>query len=83
MHFFGLWGTLAMLIGLIMVMTLVIFKIIDTEYPVTNRPIFYIALTAMIVGTQLFTAGFIGELISRNAPNRNSYLIEKKSGIDS
>jgi len=47
----------------------------------TNRPGFYLALTAIIIGIQLFLAGFIGELISRNAPGRNSYLIEKKVGL--
>ena len=41
-------------------------------------PYFYLSLTAMIIGTQLFLAGFLGELISRNAPERNNYQIEKK-----
>jgi hypothetical protein len=44
---------------------------------VTDPPYFYIALTMMMLGTQLFLAGFLGELISRNAPNRNNYQIEK------
>ena len=47
----------------------------------TNRPGFYLALTSLILGMQLFLAGFIGELISRNAPGRNSYIIEKKTGL--
>lgn len=45
---------------------------------VTDSPYFYLSLTAMIIGTQLFLAGFLGELISRNAPERNNYQIEKK-----
>ena len=45
---------------------------------VTDSPYFYIALTTMILGTQLFVAGFLGELISRNAPERNNYQIEKE-----
>ena len=45
-------------------------------------PYFLYALTAMIIGMQLFLAGFIAELIARNAPDRNNYLIEKKIGIN-
>lgn len=45
---------------------------------VTESPYFYLALTTMILGTQLFLAGFIGELIARNAPERNNYQIEKE-----
>ena len=44
---------------------------------VTDSPYFYLSLTAMIIGTQLFLAGFLGELISRNAPERNNYQVEK------
>jgi hypothetical protein len=45
---------------------------------ITDQPLFYLALTAMIIGTQLFLAGFLGELIGRNSPLRNSYLIDKR-----
>jgi Glycosyltransferases involved in cell wall biogenesis len=82
MHFFGLWGTLFLMTGFIMVLVLIISKIIYPETGLTNRPGFYISLTAMIIGIQLFMAGFLGELISRNSPGRNSYLVEKKLGID-
>ncbi|MGE5107053.1 MAG: glycosyltransferase family 2 protein [Sphingobacteriales bacterium] len=82
MHFFGLWGTISFLIGLGFSIYLIVAKIIESEFSLTNRPTFYIALVAMIIGTQLFLAGFIGELISRNSPERNSYLIEKKTGIE-
>ncbi len=81
MHFFGLWGTICFLIGLGITLYLLISKMIDITFPLTNRPSFYIALTAIVLGVQLFLAGFIGELISRNAPGRNSYLIEKKTGL--
>jgi hypothetical protein len=60
---------------------LIVSKIIDPAYALTNRPGFYLALTALILGMQLFLAGFIGELISRNAPGRNSYHVEKKVGL--
>lgn len=81
MHFFGLWGTLFFIIGLTIAVYLIISKLIDPSYALTNRPGFYLSLTAIVLGMQLFLAGFIGELISRNAPGRNSYIIEKKSGL--
>ena len=81
MHFFGLYGTLFFLFGLLMIIYLVIAKLISVEFALTNRPSFYIAMTTMIIGMQLFLAGFIAELISRNAPERNVYLVEKKLGI--
>jgi glycosyltransferase involved in cell wall biosynthesis len=82
MHFFGLWGTLFFLVGLGITLYLVISKIIDpANFALTNRPGFYLALTSLIIGMQLFLAGFVSELISRNAPGRNSYLIEDKIGL--
>lgn len=82
MHFFGLLGTFFFLIGFIMVAYLIVGKIVDPNKGLTNRPPFYGSLAAMIIGTQLFLAGFLGELIARNAPGRNAYLIEKKIGIE-
>jgi len=81
MHFFGLWGTISFFIGLGISIYLVISKFINPEYAITNRPAFFIALTIMLIGSQLFLAGFIGELIARNAPERNNYLIEEKAGL--
>ena len=81
MHFFGLWGSLFFIAGLGIAIYLIISKIIDSNFALTNRPGFFLALTSLIIGMQLFLAGFIGELISRNSPNRNSYLVEKKSGL--
>ena len=81
MHFFGLWGTLCILLGLGISVYLVISKIIDPAFALTNRPGFYLALAALIIGVQMFLAGFIGELISRNAPGRNLYIVEEKAGI--
>ena len=83
MHIFGLWGSIMFFIGfiaLVIVLTAKLISIIDGDLRplVTNSPYFYISLTAMIVGTQLFLTGFVGELISRNSPNRNSYKIEKE-----
>lgn len=82
MHFFGLIGSIFFLIGFAMIAVLVFGKIADPTKGLTNRPPFYISLTTMIIGTQLFMAGFLGELIARNAPGRNAYLIEEKLGIE-
>ncbi|OSZ77707.1 glycosyltransferase [Chitinophagaceae bacterium IBVUCB2] len=81
MHFFGLWGSLFFMVGMGISIYLIISKIMDANFALTNRPGFYLALTSLILGMQLFLAGFIGELISRNSPNRNSYLVEKKTGL--
>ncbi|MBL7731561.1 MAG: glycosyltransferase family 2 protein [Chitinophagaceae bacterium] len=81
MHFFGLWGSLFFLLGLGISIYLIVMKILDSSFALTNRPGFYLALTTIIIGMQLFLAGFIGELISRNAPGRNHYLIETKAGL--
>lgn len=81
MHFFGLYGTLSFLIGLVMIVYFIIAKLTDAEFALTNRPTFYIGLTVMIIGMQLFLAGFIAELIVRNASERNVYLIEDKIGV--
>lgn len=81
MHFFGLWGTLFFLIGAGISLYLVISKIIDSQFALTNRPGFYMALASLIIGMQLFLAGFLGELISRNSANRNTYLVETKTGL--
>jgi len=81
MHFFGLWGTVFFMIGLLITFYLLLSKIFDSSFALTNRPWFYLALTAIIIGMQLFLAGFISELIARNAPGRNWYLIEEKIGL--
>ena len=81
MHFFGLWGTLFFLIGLGITLYLIISKFISPEFPLTNRPGFYLALASIVIGMQLFLAGFVSELVARNAPGRNSYLIEDKIGL--
>ncbi len=81
MHFFGLWGMIFFLIGFLTSLFLIVSKLIHFEYAITNRPTFYIALTTIIIGMQLFLAGFLSELISRNAAGRNAYLIEDRAGI--
>ena len=81
MHFFGLWGTLFFLVGIGISVSLIFTKLIDPGFALTNRPGFYLALATVVIGVQLFLAGFIGEMISRNAPGRNFYHIEKTAGL--
>ncbi len=83
MHFFGIWGSVMFFIGLLAVIVVGANKLWAIQegiaHPlVTSSPYFYIALTMMLLGTQLFLAGFLGELISRNASERNDYKIEEE-----
>lgn len=84
MHFFGSLGVLSFFLGIIMAFWMIAVKLyhiaVHTPYKreITDQPLFYIALVAIIVGSQMFLAGFIAELVGRNAPERNQYLIEKE-----
>lgn len=78
MHFFGLWGSICFILGLLCSIYLILAKIFISDYALSNRPPFFIALTMMVLGMQLFLAGFIGELIGRNSAERNHYLIGDK-----
>ena len=81
MHLFGSLGTLLFLIGFSIAGVLTYEKFMLSAYKMTERPLFYFGLLAMIMGTQLFVAGFLGELMTRNAQDRNQYLIEKHLGL--
>lgn len=81
MHFFGLLGSVMFLLGFISVIAVGVLKLYhmhagDPYILVTDSPYFYISLTTMILGTQLFLTGFIGELVARNSPRRNDYEVE-------
>ncbi|MFC2101441.1 glycosyltransferase family 2 protein [Bacteroidota bacterium] len=82
MHFFGLWGTLLFMAGFGIAGFLAYERIFFEGYKMTERPLFYFGMLSMILGTQLFVAGFLGELISRSASDRNAYLIETKRNLD-
>ena len=82
MHVFGLLGSIVFLIGLLAFIWLVVEKLINLSFGVygdllSNHASFFIALSSMILGTQFFLAGFIGDLISRNSSKRNDYQIEE------
>lgn len=88
MHIFGLLGTLLFLLGFGFAAYLGIYKLVavfthHSARLITERPSFYISLTCMILGTMLFLAGFIGELILRNSPVRNQYLLDETLNIKS
>ena len=83
MHFFGLIGSLTFLAGFACSVFIIANKLIAQSHglryrAVTDQPLFYIALVALIVGMQLFLAGFLGELVSRNSSDRNKYLVDKR-----
>lgn len=83
MHFFGLLGSLMFLLGLISVIAVGAVKLYNMNHGnhytlVTDSPYFFLALTTMILGTQLFLTGFIGELVVRNSDRRNEYEIEEE-----
>ncbi|MEI6885916.1 MAG: glycosyltransferase family 2 protein [Bacteroidota bacterium] len=81
MHFFGLWGSLLFSTGFGIAIYLTYEKFFHQAFKMTERPLFFFGLLAMVLGTQLFIAGFLGELVSRNSADRNHYLVEKKSGF--
>jgi len=80
MHFFGTLGTLMFLAGFGIAVYLAYGKFVLHYYKMTDRPLFYFGLLAMIIGTQLFLTGFVAEMISRSNPSRNHYLISNKVG---
>lgn len=88
MHFFGAIGTICFLIGgiisvwLIIAKQIAIFQEQNNYREVVDQPLFYLALTSMIIGSQLFLAGFLGELIARINPERNKYQVEKRLGME-
>jgi len=77
MHIFGLIGILLFLIGFGIAVYLTYAKFVWLQYRMTDRPLFYFGLLSIILGTQLFLAGFIAEMLSRSSSERNKYLIEK------
>lgn len=83
MHIFGLLGSLMFLLGLLAVCVILVLKFVsfifdDFHFYVTNSVYFYLALTDMVLGTQFFLTGFLGELITRNSAERNNYGIKEE-----
>ena len=87
MHFFGFTGLLTFFIGGLLAVWIIIEKLVQqsTGLPyraVTDQPLFYLALVALVIGVLLFLAGFLGELISRSSPDRNHYNIKEELNMD-
>lgn len=85
MHFFGTMGFASFMLGILFTVYLIIYKIYHIAHgmhyrDITSKPSFYIALVAIVIGVQLFMAGFLGELISRSASERNNYHIKDSVG---
>ena len=83
MHIFGVWGIVFFLIGFVIALWLIIDKIVSQVHGlqfryVTDQPLFYLALVAILVGVMMFLTGFIGELVSRNSTTRNEYKIKDR-----
>ncbi len=78
MHFFGTLGLISFLIGFSILAYLSFAKTVYQEYGIADRPLFFFGILALVIGCQLFLTGFLAEMINRNSPIRNSYLIEKE-----
>ena len=83
MHFFGYSGLLMFLVGFVMTVWIIVAKLVHQAQgikfrAVTDQPLFYLALLAVVLGVMLFLAGLLGEMISRSAPERNSYNIKEE-----
>ena len=89
MHFFGSWGTLSFLIGFVLTIKIFWDKIdalyfarIPVKRDITEQPIFYIALVAVVIGVQLFVTGFLAEMIAMQSFSKREYLVIEKIGLD-
>jgi len=86
MHFFGLGGTISFFIGFVITIWLIVEKFrnmaqaVEHYRQVTDQPLFYLALLAMVFGLMLFLAGFLGEMIARSSHDRNKYIIRERTG---
>jgi glycosyltransferase involved in cell wall biosynthesis len=80
MHFFGTIGILFFLAGFVILLYLSLAKLIYEAYGIADRPLFFFGILTIIIGTQLFVTGFLAELVARNAPNRNQYVVEEEIG---
>ena len=81
MHLFGTLGLVSFFIGFVILLYLSVGKIFYDMTKMTERPIFYLGLVTMVIGVQLFLSGFLAELISRNASDRNVYMIDRRVNI--
>lgn len=86
MHFFGAFGTLSFIAGFFITIYIIARKFYEIHYhlpvrEITDQPLFFLALVALIVGVQLFLAGFVGEMITMNSPKKIDYIVEEQTGF--
>ena len=82
MHFFGTIGSFSFFVGFVILVYLSVAKIFWQEYAMTQRPLFFLGLLAIVFGTQLFMTGLLADLVSRTSQDRNKYLVDKKLNLD-
>ncbi|HET8860789.1 glycosyltransferase family 2 protein [Marivirga sp.] len=87
MHFFGAMGTLSFIFGFFVTIYIIAKKFYEIHYSlpvreIVDQPLFFLALVALIVGVQLFLAGFVGEMITMNSPQKLDYIIDEETGIE-
>ena len=87
MHFFGTMGTISFFIGMLITLGLIAEKVVrafnnERGRDVTSQPLFFLALVAVIIGVQLFLAGFLAEMISLSGSRKNEYLIRDRVGLN-
>lgn len=78
MHFFGTLGTIIGFVGFCILLYLSVSKILFSKFQIADRPLFYLGILSVIIGVQLFIAGFTAELVTRNAPDRNKYTVAER-----
>ncbi len=78
MHFFGLMGTFSFFVGFVILIYLTYAKFVYLQYKMTERPLFFLGLLAVIFGSQLFLTGFLAEMVSRSSTERNNYEVDKR-----
>lgn len=81
MHLFGSIGVICFIVGFSILAYLSYMKIVESVYNITQRPLFFLGIVALIIGSQLFLTGFLAELISRSSSNRNEYNCDKSINI--
>ena len=81
MHLFGILGTVIFVLGFGIALYLTIGKMFFEMHRMTERPLFYLGMLSMVIGTQLFLTGFLAELVARSAPDRNQYQVSEKTGF--
>ena len=82
MHFFGTLGSISFFLGFVILVYLSIAKIFWMQYDMTQRPLFFLGLLAIIFGTQMFVTGLLADLVSRTSKDRNKYQIDELIGME-